>query len=738
MAKQGQRAEVNTFIQGLITEASPLNFPPNASKQEENFEVFRDGTRRRRLGLDYVEGYSLRTITNSGLPILFPDFNGFVWKDAGGFLGSNFLIAQVGNVIEIFDETFTFLQSFQLFPDNRGNYEYSFSSVEGRLLILTSSMTPDNTDGQRPTVLTYNGPLSVPLFSISTVQLKVRDFWGVDTLDANSEDDIYYQPPFLNAPQIYNLNNQSWAIPRKDDTGTLANPLTIYSTTFTKYPSNSEVVWTGLQFQPVDLPNPPFERVFPNLYQEVFGLQPMASKGFFVIDALSRGDSRVVEYTRIYNNTGAIGFPPASLVGMPFDITKGGPTVACGFAGRAWYAGFSGDIIGRDTRSPKLNSHILFSQVIKNSKDLGKCYQEGDPTSREGADIVDTDGGFIKIAELDKVFSLQPLGNDLIVIANNGVWAIAGGSEYGFSATNYRVSQLSTYGCVTKASVILQGDSIMYWGEGGIYLVSRDGTTGGLIVTNVTRTTIQSLYDDIPSDAVASVKGVYDDKKKKLRWLYKTGSKYTSSSDTRELVFDSDLGTFSMFSIKNDVGNLLEAEVPLFFNDEAVYLVSKKTGVLNDEYTFASYKNTEFLDWKTHDGVGVDAKAFMLTGSQIAGDSAVFKQVPYIVIHMERTETGTDVNGEFLNPSGCLFRMSWDWAQDVITNKIGPLQQAYRYRKTFLTDPSLTINNGYEVVTTRNKVRGRGRSLALYMETEPGKDCHILGWNITLNGNSVA
>src|SRR6185369_4949916 len=250
------------------------------------------------------------------------------------------------------------------------------------------------------------------------------------------------------------------------------------------------------------------------------------------------------------------------------------------------------------------------------------------PTSREGADVVDTDGGYIKIAEMDKVYSLKPLGNSLVVIANNGVWAITGGNEFGFSATNYKVGQISTYGCTAKNSVILQGDTIMYWGDGGIYVVAPDKTTGNLVVNNVSRTTIQTLFDAIPSDAIPSVKGAYDDKKKKLRWVYKTGTKYSSNSDTRELIFDFDLGTFSMNSIKNAPDNTVEIEVPLFFNEETIYLTSKKTGGVNNQYTFSNYKDTNFLDWKTNDGVGVDAKAFVLTGSQIAGDSAVFKQVP--------------------------------------------------------------------------------------------------------------
>lgn len=746
MAKQGQRAEINTFVQGLITEASPLNFPPNASKQEENFELFRDGTRRRRLGMDYLPSETLHAITTFGLGTpLAPQLGTFFWESTDGLQGRNIQVVQHGNKLDFYDATtipYTFIESYQVAPDDDNNTPYSFANIEGRLSVAWGFDDPTTAPfGYHPLLVTDKGTGS-PRFSVESPPLKVRDFWGVDTGVANLENDPYFRP--TNTPtlpgQIYNSSNQSWGIPRKDAAGVLKNPLDIYFTLDSHYPSNSEVVWTGLQFQPVDSPNPPFERVYANLYQEVFGIQPLAPKGFFTIDVLGRGNSRLAEYNRNRTVTGNLLYDmtPYTSFFLNTDITRGGPTVVAGYAGRAWYAGFPGRVISPDSRSPRLNSHILFSQVIKNSKDMVKCYQDGDPTSRESFDIVDTDGGFIKIAEMDQVLSLQPIGNTLVVIANNGIWAITGGNEFGFTASNYKVSQLSTFGCVSQGSVVLQGQSIMYWGDGGIYVVTTDKVSGALVVNNISKTTIQTLYDDIPKTSLPSVKGVYDENTKKLRWIYKEGTKFTSTSVTKELVFDFDLGNFSLNVIKNAPDNSIEIIQPYFANGEVNYLVHKNTVDLNGRYTFAKYRDADFLDWKTNDGIGVDAKAFVLTGAQIAGDSAVFKQAPYIVIHMERTETMTDSGGIPLNQSSCLFRTNWDWADGVQSNKVGQLQQAYRYRLPFNPGPNASMDNGFEIISSRNKIRGRGRAIALYMETEPGKDCHILGWNITLNGNPTA
>ena len=48
-----------SFVKGLITEASALTFPENASIDEQNFVLNRDGSRSRRLGLDYEPLYAL-------------------------------------------------------------------------------------------------------------------------------------------------------------------------------------------------------------------------------------------------------------------------------------------------------------------------------------------------------------------------------------------------------------------------------------------------------------------------------------------------------------------------------------------------------------------------------------------------------------------------------------------------------------------------------------------------------
>jgi hypothetical protein len=155
-------------------------------------------------------------------------------------------------------------------------------------------------------------------------------------------------------------------------------------------------------------------------------------------------------------------------------------------------------------------------------------------------------------------------------------------------------------------------------------------------------------------------------------------------------------------------------------------------------FTFGYYNNPFFTDWETVDGVGVDAKAFLQTGAYTADDSSIHKQVPYLTMHFLRTENGVDSD---LNPEGassCFIRTMWDWADGYNSNKWSPLMQAYRYRKTYTpTGPEDTFDTGFQIISSRNKLRGRGRAFSLYFETEPLKDCRIIGWSLALNGNSV-
>lgn len=755
------KAEYNNFVKGLISEASPLNFPDNASLDEQNFELHRDGSRSRRLGMSIEPSGIEVTTLYAPYQILDQTPVTFQWTNAGGDQSLVILVVQLFNRLNFhsLSETpvSTNLLGSVILDLLLTNTKYSFDSIDGKLVVGSGS---DNI-----AIITYDDGV----FSFEYQRLLTRDLWGVEetTTPAYENDDSYRGVPAIPDQHAYNLQNQSWGIPRRNSAGALVDPVSQYSTDLGVAPSNSEKVWPGLQFQPVAVGQVPFERMYTNMYTDVLGADVVASKGYFVIDLMRRGNSRVQAFA---DNKIKYSQLAKSSVTLLDDYTPGGPSVVCQFAGRVFYAGFSGEVIFGDKRSPNLSNYVFFSQLVKNQKDFNKCYQEGSPTSRENSDVVDTDGGFVRLSGVDVIIGMVNLFSHLIVIANNGVWAITGGSDFGFTPTNLKVDKLSSFGGISRNSIIEHFGRAFYWGPDGIYVIAKN-QYGEFSVNNITETTIQTTYQSIDNISKQNACGIFDSVNKKIRWVYKSGVMFSNTSETKELIFDTVLNSFSInkiFSTLNLDREVVSIIAPIPFeangstldvfvntsdvdsggfdvvindinntsgNKQPKYLVLiSSPGGLSLGYSFSYYYDSTFRDWSLGGpSDGVDAKAYLLTGDQTGGDSSVSKQVPYVTMHFTRTESGIS-SDDFspLKQSGCLMRFRWDWSNSINSNKWSSPQQVYRYARPYLpVDISDPYDNGFKLITTKNKIRGRGKAFSMYLETEPLKDCKVVGWNIS-------
>lgn len=734
------KAEYNTFVKGLISEASPLNFPDNASLDEQNFILSRKGTRARRKGIDIEPGGVTRVtgITLEG--VLARNPSTYQWFSPGGVEGLVVLVIQVNNNLHFYDQSQAplsdvgWIEFLSLsIPDD---VSYSFASVDGVLIVASGD--------PNVAVITYDPDAVESKFSASYERLTTRDVWGVEVVGSEYETDVTFReaavPP---DSQKYNLQNQSWGIPRRrpGDPGTLQDPVFIYEEFIGKYPSNSEVVWTGLQYLPVSADSDPTERLYGNIFDEVIGGDILAPRGYYVIDVLDRGVSRMAQF-----EANKVKYPELlyTSVGLPEDSTPSGATIVADFAGRVFYGGFGGEIVDGDARSPSLSSYIFFSQLVKSKRDVFKCYQEGDPTSRENSDLVDTDGGFIRVSGMNKLIGMFTIGSYLIILADNGVWSVTGGSDYGFSPVNLKVSNISTFGGISGQSIIEVQGKGLYWGSDGIYVIDRN-QFGDLVVNSLTDATIQTYFDNIPLTSKTRVSGAYDGYAKKAHWLWREGTPFDAdTSITKELTFDFVLNAFSVNQIyPSKVGSTVEIETfcvipPVLTSSSTeviqfpIYLFVKSLGE-GASYSFAYYHNEEFKDWGEYGtNGGADAYAYLITGDTTGGDSSVRKYLPYMTVHMYRTEEGVD--SETLQPlkqSGCLARVRWDWSNQLVSNKWSREQQVYRYRKPRLVEgPFDDYETGFKLITTRNKIRGSGKAFSVVFSTEPLKDCQIVGWNI--------
>lgn len=760
MTKKSARGEFKSFVKGLITEASPLNFPEQAAKEIENFELNKDGSLQRRRGFGFEDGWAYINTFLSASDIEEGLMSAYIWDDPAGQAGEKYLVVQTGATVRFFNlsaEIVTaggYMGQISLPSTNLVLNSSSYASVDGKLIIATGDALVY--------LVTYNTTAST--FSITNFRLKTRDLWGLSY--TGSDNDPSARPGGLVNSHFYNLYNQGWAIPRLVTTTAYADPAQTVFNAFGFYPGDTDTVWSGMITVPDG--STPKETFSASAFRENLNASGGISKGAFIIDLLERGPSRVAA---IASNKASWSQAHLSALPTPVaDRTLKGASVVSEFAGRVFYAGFGPTTEG-DVRSPDLSSFIAFSRLVRNTNDFGKCYQEGDPTSRETSEVVDTDGGLIRVSGATGIRKLVVSGKNLLVFAENGVWSIEGGSDYGFTASNYKVDKVSSFGAISADSVVSDGSKVYYWAADSVYRVFRS-KIGDLTYESISESTIESFYEFILATQKSKAKGVYDKITKKIRWLYPEGAIFSGSSETKELVFDLVLGSWSLntvYNLSNAVilGHFIsspfittsafEAVVvgpdEVFSGAEEVsideveitsdlqslkYVALVETGG-SIKMTIGWYKDTQYKDWRDVNNIGKDAFGFILTGAMTAGDSAVSKQTPILIMHMTRTEKSIDEDFELENKSGCLMRTAWDWANSAYSKKWSPLFQVYRYRRHFMPVfvPGV-YDNGFELVTSRNKLRGRGKALAIYMETEPTKDCRIVGWSLSLNGNEIA
>lgn len=771
MARQTASVQINQFVAGLVTDASPLTFPENSSAVDINMELNSDGSRQRALGMDYEDLYQTISTTVAGASDTA--VNTYKWENAGGDPEKVIICVQFGNQVKFFDGDAQPLSGGLIgtrnFTSSLSTQRFSFSSVDGNLVIATGI--------NLITVAKYNGSS----LSYSTDTIKVRDFFGVEDFDGSTDltvaAGLQRRPSSLTQAHRYNLRNQGFGIPRVTyvaNQDNVLDPITMFRDRHndikgnTKYPSNSDAVPPFL-YAKTDASNDRYSRryVADDAVKNPIG-SVRAPQGYFIIDLLNRGSSRLTEISRNNTTYPELGFNTTSL---PQDRTPGGATVVSEFAGRIWYSGFSGSVVDGDDKSPALSSYIAFSQLVDDPSQITRCYQDGDPTSDENPDIVDTDGGYIRLNDAYGIGSMVNLGKNLMVVASNGVWRIYGGNDSGFSATNYVVEKITDKGARGSGSVVQVDNTLVYWADDGIYWVKQN-QYGDWGAENMTQNRIQRLYNSISIEDKKSCVATYDSYQRKIRWLY--NNHFAIVGEQKELVYDVNLNAFyerhisqlnvgnvplvmssfntNTFKVTEQVElvtvegvNVTENSNPVTIteairsSDNSLYEVGYVvvTQILpNIQYTFGAYTDPDFLDWKSANGVGVDSPATLVTGTATGGDAMLYKQIPYLYVHMKRTEDG--FVGDFIpdNQSSCKIQSRWDWTNSANANKWGPEFEAYRYRRVYMpADINDEFDTGYELIITKNKLRGRGRSIAFRFSSSPGKEMHIYGWALVMSAN---
>tara|TARA_R110002020_G_scaffold133108_4_gene297056 strand:- start:11340 stop:13586 length:2247 start_codon:yes stop_codon:yes gene_type:complete len=731
----------NTFVKGLITEASPLTFPDNASVDEQNFVLNRDGSRSRRLGVDYENLHAEKATGLSATQLSSGRQDFFKWDSPAGDKTVTIGVVRANNKLWFINlltsnPSNNFLNSgnpITLSGVSNGKLETAI--INNKLIIVGSELS-------QPVLLSYNK--TTKAVSQATIDVYVRDIWGVDDGLTISE-----RPTSLSETHKYNLRNQGWNSTIVTSTG--ADALDYTFSELGLYPSNGDT-WTFGKIS--NAADADYEKYDPDTLIKNSTSQYFVSRGSNVIDAFTRGAQR------------------SALTGLslPNDLEQGNITTAASYAQRVFYSGVSSDVTGSDSKSPNYSGYIFFTQVVTTDDQLGKCHQKADPTDPGINALVASDGGTIQIPEATQIVKIVSSQQSLLVFAENGVWEIYGDTG-GFNANSFQLNKISTNGISNGNSVVNVGGNFIYWSKAGIYDLSPDSVSGRFKALSMSLGSIQSFFIDIPDLGKNNCKGFYDEKENRVRWLYNDTDDYSETNYitkfNKELVLDlslkawypqkfSDLASNSPWvsdyiEIPGYAVSSTAANVEVAAGD-AVIVTAGTNVVANQDiqtnrtsgfrfltfratsFTVSLYKSTEFKDWKTADSTGVDYSSYLVTGYELFKDSTKRKQVPYIFFYFDKTEDGyTAVGSDFVlnNQSSCLVQAQWNWANSAAGGKWGTQFQAYRLTRLYIpTGASDSHDTGQGVITTKSKLRGSGKTLSLKIQSEAGKDMKLLGWTV--------
>lgn len=763
MARAEETKLYRTFVKGLITEASPLTFPEDASFDELNTVLSRKGNRTRRLGLNYATEE-----VNFSIPVPASDFarNEFVWKSVNENPDINYLIVQQGNLLQAFDLSSAspatgFIGSTDLTPYLRPGADLSsltskfaqFASGRGNLYVVHEDLEP----------LAVTWSESTETFTVTALKILIRDFEGMDDNLANDEE-----PAILSKEHHYNLQNQGWVTTSQSATqfspvvlngytytsefsypdfwtygSSVAyqapvgsNPIFVYQSKIGRFPGNNKQWWVARAEADNDEENVKAGDFLPLVLNKLYSGNNRAPRGHYVINAFRK------------DRAGVSGISDISIEDLNFR-----PNAVSFFSGRAWYAA---------------GSTVYYSQILDGTSldRAGLCHQEADPTAEDISDLIASDGGVVPIPEANKIQRILPLSNGMMVFALNGVWFVSGG-DAAFSATNISVAKVSSIGTNAPLSVVELNDTIFWWSEVGINGLQQSqgsfsNVTGQFSNTNIAEQTIQSFYNEIPANSFPYVKGCYDSRNNVMYWLYQDSDTLQGNFRyNKVLLYDATLQAFypwefSMFDAEDlgprvtglflnvgflsdtdqelvtDLGVLVTdvgAPVTVEIFDTQIrptnitYVTDIFTG--GEGFTFSQADSLTYADWAEHDGTGLPYDSFLYTGFEMNNDAMRRKQAVYLTTHFRRTE---EMDGEGIE-STCTFVAAWDWSNNGFSNKWSAPIEAYRLRANNIPY--------FDTVVSKHKVRGSGKALQFRFGTsEIGKTFDLLGWGVAFVGNT--
>lgn len=710
---------INTFVKGLNTEAGELTFPADASVDELNCDLRRDGSRRRRLAAKVEANQVLSSFTVG----TSTRFHSGRWENVGGQSGLEYLVLQTGATLRFYNKSTppysgheiaqtVDLSTYEVVGGvGAANANCQFASINGALVVSSPAISTvyierDNSTGTLTT---------------TAVSFRVRDFEWVGT---KSSYDTGIAVASVSTERKYDTANAGWT-GTKGDAALLA-----YTTAKTKYPPLSLPWYSGKDIS---------GNFSVTEWEKVFSGTSLIGNGHFILDFFNKDRSTV-----------------SGIAGLAADVETSRFKAVTAFSGRVFYAGLE---------SSKNAGAILFSKQIEVLEELGDCFQVNDPTSEDISDLLDTDGGVVRIPDAVNIKYLYAFGANLFIFADNGVWSLSGVDGV-FKATEYSLRRVSYTGLLTADAFVEAEGVPFWWSRSGIHTLSFDAASGAPSEQNISLPTIQSFWDDIGSTSRALVKAVYDRLNKKIYWAYPSVGETFVNKFNNFLVLDIPLGAFYPWTVANEssatdyimglavysgygsddtvlnvvsgadsvvsgADSVISTQLSDFATGDPAIVLLIRDGTTG-KLTMGGFTGEDYLDWGS-----ANYSSYAVGGYDFMGDLLLKKTAPFIVVYSRVTEEGWVASGtgyDPVHPSSLLVSAYWDFSNSASSSP----QQAYRYRTPPVVNPADLSSFGYpdSVITTRLKVRGRGRSMRVKFESEQGKDFLLLGYGVLSGQNT--
>ena len=720
---------VNTFVRGLVTERGELTFPPDASVDELNCDLRREGFRRRREAVAIETSNSLSTFTTATSDLIW---NG-TWLNVGGVNDKEYEVVQVGSKLYFYDKVDApfsgsevtgqnvDLSSFE-FAGSEGvsNFRCQFASLNGLCVVANPAM---DTVFLKEDATTGN-------ITATKIDIFTRDFLYLsdrqELLEELSPDSA------ADEKRKYDTYNSGW-VGEKGDAA-----LNSYIAAEGAYPALNLPWFSGKDA------NGNFSVAS---WNQIQAGSTLMGNGHFILDFFNK-NRNVKGLTTIAPDTEPSRFQ----------------TVAA-FSGRIFYAGL---------RSSLNSGTILFSRQLDalsnstsvDSSGLGECYQVNDPTSEELSDVLDTDGGSIQIQEAYNIRKLHVFNNSLFIFAENGVWQIKGIDDV-FRATSFSVAKLTGVGIDGEQSFCSANGIPFWWSEFGIHTIGFDQQSFQAAENNISIDTIQTFFDAIDLDKRREVISRYDPINQRIFWMYPSDGETVKSKYNKVLVLDIPLQafypwtisdqasntnyvvgmiyytgigstqeTFDVFSAGDDVttsagDDVVSDQVGGFDTGSPAIVLLVRDGTTGS-LTMAQFNGEDFLDWGD-----ANYSSFAEAGHDFMGSMTLKKNVLVLDVKCRVTEegfTGNETDGyEAIRPSSVIVKSFWDFATTAANS-----QQGYRLKGPIVVDSSDLATFPYPetVVSTKLKIRGKGESVRLRFESEQGKDFVLLGFGYVVASNT--